>query len=48
MFQSFQNFICQSPKQFQLPSIPENVSNSINNIFNFVKIIYYYKKICLQ
>lgn len=21
-----QNFVCQSPKQFQLPSIPENVS----------------------
>ena len=23
---NFQNFVCQSPKQFQLPSIPENVS----------------------
>lgn len=24
---TLQNFVCQSPKQFQLPSIPENVSN---------------------
>lgn len=38
IFYSFQNFICQSPKQFQLPSIPENVSNIINSLY----IIYMY------
>lgn len=32
IFYFFQNFICQSPKQFQLPSIPENVSHIINNL----------------
>lgn len=31
IFHFFQNFVCQSPKQFQLPSIPENVSNITND-----------------